>query len=149
MMEGRVRMGPIVYVGQTNTMHSAIAAAVCNRMAARWGLPGLRAFSAGLSAMEGERANPAAIQAAREFGLDLSGHCARLLSEELIGQAGLLVALNRADYETLLRLAKPECVYLQESGKDLSTGDVWACRRSVDQAFDGLQDLWLFIRDRL
>lgn len=140
-------MEPIVYVGRTNTMHSVIAAAVCNRMAERWRLSGLEAVSAGLSAQEGERANPAAIQAAREFGLELSAHRARRLSDALIRQARLLVALNRADFKALQAFAPPEKLYLQESGKELSAGDVWACRRSVDQAFDGFQDLWLFLRD--
>lgn len=148
-MEGGAKMGPIVYVGQKNTMHSVIAAAVCNKMAQRWRLAGLCAVSAGLEAQEGEPACPTAVQAAREFGLELSAHRARPLSAGLIERAGMLVALNRADYEALLKLAPPERVYLQESGKDLSAGDVWACRRSVDQAFDGFQDLWLFIRERL
>lgn len=129
-------------------MHSAIAAAVCNQMARRWRLAGLEAVSAGLEAVAGERARPAAIQAALEFGLDLSGHAARPLSGALISRAELLVALNRADYETLLTIAPPQRVYLQESGKDVSAGDVWACRRSVDQAFDGFQELWRYLRGR-
>ena len=40
-VEGGAKMGPIVYVGQKNTMHSVIAAAVCNEMAQRWRLAGL------------------------------------------------------------------------------------------------------------
>ena len=81
--------------------------------------------------------------------LEISAHRAQPLSDELIREAGMLVALNRADYEALLKLAPPDRVYLQESGKDLSAGDVWACRRSVDQAFDGFQDLWLTLRGRM
>ena len=92
---------------------------------------------------------PVAVQAAREFGLEISAHRAQPLSDELIREAGMLVALNRTDYEALLKLAPPDRVYLQESGKDLSAGDVWACRRSVDQAFDGFQDLWLTLRGRM
>lgn len=146
--EGCKKAGPIVYVGQRNTMHSVIAAAVCNQMAARWRLTGLHAESAGLSAREGEHADPPAVQAGREFGLELSGHVSRPLRGELISRAKILVARNRADYAMLLTAAPPQRVYLQESGKDLSAGDLWACRRSVDQAFDGFQELWLFLRDR-
>lgn len=145
-MKGGAKMGPIVYVGQKNTMHSVIAAAVCNKMAQRWRLAGLCAVSAGLAVQEGAPACAAAVQAAREFGLELSAHRAQPLSAGLIERAGMLVALNRADYDALVRLVPPERVYLQESGKDVSAGDVWACRRSVDQAFDGFQDLWLTLR---
>lgn len=132
-----------------NTMHSVIAAAVCNEMAQRWRLAGLCAVSAGLAAQKETVVCPVAVQAAREFGLEISAHRAQPLSDELIREAGMLVALNRTDYEALLKLAPPDRVYLQESGKDLSAGDVWACRRSVDQAFDGFQDLWLTLRGRM
>ncbi len=139
-------MKPVLFIDQTDTAHSVIAAAVCNQMAQRWRLEGLWAQSAGLSAREGEPPAPAAAQAAREFGMELSGHRARRLTPALIGQAGLLVALNRTDYESLRGCAPEAALYLMESGKDISTQDLWACRRSVDQAFDGFQELWRFLR---
>ncbi len=54
-----------------NTMHSVIAAAVCNEMAQRWRLAGLCAVSAGLAAQKETVVCPAAVQAAREFGLEI------------------------------------------------------------------------------
>lgn len=145
----KIQMKLVVFVDQEDTAHSVIAAAVCNRMAERWRLAGLWAQSAGLSVQEGEATAPAAVQAAREFGIELSPHCARGLTQALIEQASLLVALNRPDYEALLKLAPMEKVYLMQSGKALFPLDIWACRRSVDQAFDGFQELWRFLRGRV
>src|SRR5437763_1429761 len=93
----------IVFVCTGNTCRSPLAEGLCKKLLAeRLGcsleeLPG-RGFlvlSAGLSAMMGGRAAAESVEAAREFGVDLTGHRSRPLAAELVAQADHLVVMTQ------------------------------------------------------
>ena len=57
--------------------------------------------SAGTYAMHGNSATPEAIAAARHFGVDISGHRARLLNKEMILNADLILAMEAHHLKTI------------------------------------------------
>ncbi len=93
----------ILFVCTGNTCRSPLAEALCKRkLADRLGcsveeLPqrGFHVLSAGLAAMMDSRAAAEAIEAARELGADLTGHCCRPLIPGLAAQADYLIAMTR------------------------------------------------------
>jgi protein-tyrosine-phosphatase len=56
--------------------------------------------SAGLNAFPGNSSHPWAIAAAREFGVSLEHHQARLLTSEMVAQADVIFAM---DYQNLVQ----------------------------------------------
>jgi protein-tyrosine phosphatase len=94
----------VLFVCTGNTCRSPLAEVLCKKfLAGRLGctvdeLPqrGFVILSAGLAAMAGEEATPEAVEAAREFGADLSKHGSRPLTAELARQADCLVAMTRS-----------------------------------------------------
>lgn len=66
------------------------------------GSPDIIVTSAGLNAIPGRRAHPWAITAARDFGISLENHHARLVNVEMVEQADAILAM---DYQNLAQLA--------------------------------------------
>lgn len=56
--------------------------------------PGKAVFSAGLCAMEGDPADPIAVQLMREVGVDISRHRARNLAAWMVSEADLIVTMD-------------------------------------------------------
>jgi protein-tyrosine phosphatase len=65
---------------------------------------GISVISAGSFAMPGARATPAAVEAVKAFGADLSKHRSRLLSVELIHQADVIYTMSRSHAAAILAL---------------------------------------------
>jgi protein-tyrosine phosphatase len=57
-------------------------------------MPGKAVFSAGLCAMEGDPADPFAVQLLRKAGVDIGAHRARNLAAWMIGEADLIVTMD-------------------------------------------------------
>lgn len=57
--------------------------------------------SAGVSSMDGWNAMPEAIEVMRDYGVDISGHRARQVTEEIIQDADLVLAMARHHREFL------------------------------------------------
>jgi protein-tyrosine phosphatase len=101
----------VVFVCTGNTCRSPLAEVLCKqRLAERLGcdptdLParGFLVHSAGLAAMLGERAPPAAQAVAQELGVDLSGHVSRPLFPDIAEQADFLIAMTHGHVAILLR----------------------------------------------
>jgi protein-tyrosine phosphatase len=101
----------IVFVCTGNTCRSPLAEGLFKQLLAeRLGcrvedLPqhGFLVLSAGLTAMMGGRAAPEAVDAAREFGADLSQHVSQPLTPRLVEQADYMVAMTQGH---LLALAE-------------------------------------------
>jgi len=98
-----------IFVCTGNTCRSPLAEGLFKRkLAERLGctpdeLPG-RGFlviSAGLAAMMGGAAAEEAVEAAKTYGADLSGHVSRPLTPDLAAQADYLVAMTRSHLLTL------------------------------------------------
>ncbi len=91
----------IVFVCFGNIIRSPGCEALMKQALA--GLPNLRinVTSAGLNATPGHAAHPWAIATAREFGVSLEQHRARLLTTELVAQADVIFAM---DYQNQVQL---------------------------------------------
>jgi tRNA threonylcarbamoyl adenosine modification protein (Sua5/YciO/YrdC/YwlC family) len=128
-----------VFVCTGNTCRSPLAEALFKKkLADRLGCPveelprrGFLVISAGLAAMMGGAAADEAVEVARDYGADLSGHVSRPLTPELAAQADFLVAMTRGH---LLALAgnfaggaRPRL--LSPAGEDV--GDPIGCERPV------------------
>jgi protein-tyrosine phosphatase len=130
----------VVFVCTGNTCRSPLAEALCKkRLADRLGcspdeLPrrGFFVLSAGLGAMMGGEAAPEAVEVARAYGADLTGHRSRPLTPDLAAQADHLVAMTQSHVQALLahypRLGAPPRL-LSASGADLP--DPIGCDRPV------------------
>ncbi len=59
-------------------------------------------MTAGTRVVEGVRPTPEAIQVMAEQGIDVSGHLGRVLSDEMINEADLILVMERAHKESIL-----------------------------------------------
>jgi protein-tyrosine phosphatase len=92
----------ILFVCSGNTCRSPMAEAITRQILARkMGIPetdlekkGISVLSAGSFAMPGARATPAAVEALRPLGADLSRHRSRPLTIELIHQADVIYTMS-------------------------------------------------------
>jgi len=90
-----------IFVCFGNIMRSPMCEVLMNRAAA--GLPGgVVVASAGLNAIAGRPAHPWAIMAAREFGVSLENHRARLLTTEMVDHADAILVMDDQNKVQLL-----------------------------------------------
>lgn len=62
---------------------------------------GFELISAGLWTQDGLAASPEAIQAMSQYGLDISRHCSQQVTEDLVRQADLILAMTRSGKDEL------------------------------------------------
>jgi protein-tyrosine-phosphatase len=94
----------ILFVCTGNTCRSPMAEVLLLReWEGRPGFPALEVASAGLAAVDGEKASEHARAVMREAGIDLEMHASALLDEELVGEASLILVMSRQHREQLLR----------------------------------------------
>lgn len=94
----------ILFVCSGNTCRSPMAEAIARRLLAdklkineeELEKKGVNVVSAGAMAMPGARATPAAVDAVKSFGADLSRHRSRMLTVELIHQADMIFTMGKA-----------------------------------------------------
>src|SRR5213596_2672523 len=84
----------VLFVCTGNICRSPLAAALLERALKEHGLD-VNVTSAGTGAWDGAPASEGAYLVGLERGLDLSGHRARLLTRELVGQADLILTMAR------------------------------------------------------
>jgi tRNA threonylcarbamoyl adenosine modification protein (Sua5/YciO/YrdC/YwlC family) len=100
--------------------------------------PAFRVLSAGTGTLTEERANPAAVAALAEIGLDLAGHRTRPLTLELVEEADEIHVMTRHHRETILEMepdAKERVRLLDPSGQieDPAGGSAEAYRAARDR----------------
>ena len=102
----------ILFVCSGNTCRSPMAEAIARHiLAGQLRVPeddlekkGLQVVSAGAMAMPGSRATPAAVEAVKTLGADLSKHRSRPLSVELIHQADVIYTMGRGHARVVTQL---------------------------------------------
>jgi protein-tyrosine phosphatase len=151
------RLSPtvILFVCTGNTCRSPMAEALCKKLLAdRLGCPveelprrGFIVLSAGLAAMMGGGPAAEAVEIAREFGADLTGHVSRPVSARLVAQADFLLAMTRSHLLALTqqfpRLV-PRPRLLSAAGEDLADpigGDLPVYRACAQQILRHLEGL--------
>jgi protein-tyrosine-phosphatase len=84
-----------------NTCRSAMAAAIFLNKAAERQIP-VEVDSAGLSALENDPASVQAQTVMKEYGIDLSGHRAKQLDPQVLGQYDLILAMTMSHKQQIL-----------------------------------------------
>ncbi|MCW3488875.1 low molecular weight protein arginine phosphatase [Dethiobacter alkaliphilus] len=95
----------LLFVCTGNTCRSPLAKVLAEAALKRAHLTDWVVDSAGMQAFSGQSASAGALAVAREMGLDLSLHQSRLLTEELLAQAELVMVMTWTHREALLSAA--------------------------------------------
>ena len=121
----------IVFVCYGNICRSPLAEALFRRAVARHpSLADVECASAGVAALEGNRATALACEVAAEIGIDLSAHRARTLRERLGGD--LVLAMDRESLSIARECGLPAPVEL--------LGDYAGTGASIDDPYGGTRD---------
>lgn len=104
----------ILFIGAADTGRAPMAAALLRRLLRRHDLRA-RVASAGVVGHDGDPAEPEARDAMLALGLDINDHAARSLSDELVAEAGLLVAVE-AGVARAVRSRHPDAEVLTLGG---------------------------------
>lgn len=113
-------MGHVLFVCTGNTCRSPMAGAIFHHLWSKqtnWTVA-----SAGLHAIEGSQANPHAIEAVAELGIDLTAHRAQNITADLIDQAEIVVVMTKRHCITL-KSRFPEAVDKISLIKNFSQGN--------------------------
>ena len=94
----------ILFICTGNTCRSPMAAALFTSLCPD---QDLKVLSAGLAAQAGQEATRGAVAAMQDYGIDLSGHSAQLLSRELLEQAWLVLTMTNQQKQ-FLQQAEPQ-----------------------------------------
>ena len=130
----------VVFVCTGNTCRSPLAEASCKRLLAEQlecdpvelAERGFQVISAGLSAIMGDSATAEAVLAARELGVDLSGHRSMPLTRELADKADCIVAMTQGHLLTIAYYhpdALERSILLRADGADVA--DPIGCEMEV------------------
>jgi len=119
----------VLFVCTGNTCRSPMAEALLRaRMPEAW-RDRIEVSSAGTIALDGQPASGTAIDVMADIGIDLSGHRARRLTEELVREADLIVAMAEEHAQAIRRMV-PEADKrilllgeLDHNGGNLDIGD--------------------------
>jgi protein-tyrosine-phosphatase len=121
----------ILFVCSANIVRSFMAERVLKSLLKRRGIRDADVSSAGLMDMQGVPADMTARQILQEHGIDDEGHQSRVLTEALIGEADLIVTMEKRQLQAIgdqyplaagkLRLLKS---YLPDPGSDGTDGDI-------------------------
>lgn len=93
----------VLIVCTGNTCRSPIAEGILKSLLSEKGLEHIHVMSAGMGALGGMPATPFAIEAAKHWNIDISGHRARQLTRQIIEWADLILAMSSEHVEYILK----------------------------------------------
>ncbi len=93
----------VLIVCTGNTCRSPMAEGILKSILRDRGISNIEISSAGIGAMRGAPATSFAIEAARNWGVNITGHIARQLTRSLIDDADLILAMAPEHVEFILR----------------------------------------------
>lgn len=135
----------ILFVCTGNTCRSAMAAAIMNKIAVENDLD-ILIESAGVFAAGGESASENAVKAVAKYGIDMSGHRAQPVTDDLIKQSDLILTMTEGHKQLLLPMAGEKVQTLTEyagASGDISDpygGDLEEYEETAQQIYDALVD---------
>lgn len=94
----------LLFVCSGNTCRSAMAAAIARDLAAKRGLRDVEVASAGTQAWDGSGASDGALLVAMERGVELASHRSRVLTEDVLRDQDLLLAMGPSHLARLREL---------------------------------------------
>jgi len=86
-----------------NTCRSPMAAGILKSLFKEKGIDNIKVSSAGVGTHDGMPATSFAIEAAKLWGVDISGHSSRQLTSSLIENSDLILVMSREHYEAIRR----------------------------------------------
>jgi protein-tyrosine phosphatase len=99
-MSGRIKQ--ILFVCTGNICRSPFAEGLLKKLLQKKGLDDVVADSAGLLALPGNSASGLAQKVAAEYDVDLSGHVAKSVNEDIVDRSDLILVMEKAHEESLL-----------------------------------------------
>ncbi len=126
----------ILYVCTGNTCRSPMAEVLTRARAVQRGLSGVRVRSAGTMAYEGSPASAGARTAVGDRGLELDRHAARLLGEDELEWADLVLAMSPSHLAAVEALSRGRCY------AEVITGFAGDASGGVADPFGGSDDLY-------
>ena len=96
------RIKQILFVCTGNICRSPFAEGLLKKLVQKKGLDGIVADSAGLLALPGNSATGLAQKVAAEYYVDLSGHAAKSVREDIINKNDLILVMEKPHAENLL-----------------------------------------------
>lgn len=97
-------MQRILFVCTGNTCRSSMAQGIFKNLLALEGVENVDVASAGIFALPGSPASPEAVDALADWGIDISGHKARLLTPEMVGEADLVLTMTARHKAAVLEM---------------------------------------------
>lgn len=147
----------VLFVCTGNTCRSPMAEYLLRHYTS--GMKGLRVESAGVASAPGQSASGGALRVLRERGIDAAAHRSRIITQEMVDEADLVVVMTSAHRDAVADrypAAADKVRLLSSFGMDKAGGDVadpFGCsdsgyRVARDQIDQAVADLVLYLREQ-
>ncbi|MBQ8026558.1 MAG: ribosomal protein S18-alanine N-acetyltransferase [Clostridia bacterium] len=105
----------IIFVCTGNTCRSPIAEGLMKKILHDKGIDSISVTSAGLAAYSGDEASEKSVKAAAEYGIDISSHRSRRISEYML-ESGIFVCMTVAHAQALLPYTDKNRLFILGNG---------------------------------